>query len=59
MLFPRLRSEKEAFQGSGAAYIKIRLAGTVHRLNVEHRTPNIERRILMTLRFIDFKIREQ
>ena len=23
-------------------------------LNVEHRTPNIERRILMTLRFIDF-----
>ena len=28
-------------------------------LNVEHRTPNIERRILMTLRFIDFKTREQ
>ncbi len=24
----------------------------------EHRTSNIERRILMTLRFIDFKIRE-
>jgi hypothetical protein len=30
-------------------------AGTVNRLNVEHRTPNIERSILMTLRFIDFK----
>jgi len=59
MLFPRLRLEKMTLQASGAAYIKIRLAGTVHRLNVEHRTPNIERRILMTLRFIDFKIREQ
>jgi hypothetical protein len=34
------------------------LAGTVNRLNVEHRTPNIERRILMTLRFIDFKTNE-
>jgi hypothetical protein len=30
-------------------------AGTVNRLNVEHRTSNIERRMLMTLRFIDFK----
>jgi hypothetical protein len=27
-------------------------AGTVKRLNVEHPTSNIERRILMTLRFI-------
>jgi hypothetical protein len=27
----------------------------VNRLNVEHRTSNIERRMLMTLRFIDFK----
>ena len=34
MLFPRLRSEKVARQASGAAYIKIRLAGTVNRLNV-------------------------
>jgi hypothetical protein len=34
------------------------LAGTVNRLNVEHRTPNIERPILMTLRFIDFKTSE-
>jgi hypothetical protein len=35
-----------------------RLAGTVNRLNVEHRTSNIERRILMALRFIDFKTSE-
>ena len=34
--------------------MKLHVAGTVNRLNVEHRTPNIERRILMTLRFIDF-----
>jgi hypothetical protein len=34
------------------------LAGTVNRLNVEHRTPNIERPILTTLRFIDFKTSE-
>jgi len=38
--------------------MKLRLPGTVKRLNVEHRTPNIERRILMTLRFIDFKTSE-
>jgi hypothetical protein len=31
------------------------LIGTLNRLNIEHRTSNIERRILMTLRFIDFK----
>ncbi len=35
--------------------MKLRLAGTVNRLNVEHRTSNFERPILMTLRFIDFK----
>jgi hypothetical protein len=34
--------------------VKIRLAEAVHSLNVEHRTSNIERRILMTLRFVDF-----
>jgi len=34
--------------------VKIRLAEAVHSLNVEHRTSNIERRILMMLRFIDF-----
>jgi hypothetical protein len=33
--------------------MKLHVAGTVNILNVEHRTPNIERRILMTLRFID------
>ena len=38
--------------------MKLRLAWTVKRLNVEHRTSNIERRILMTLRFIDFKTSE-
>jgi hypothetical protein len=35
--------------------MKLRRAGTVKRLNVEHRTSNIEHRILMTLRFIYFK----
>ena len=38
--------------------VKLRLIGIVNRLNVEHRTPNIERPILMTLRFIDFKTSE-
>jgi hypothetical protein len=38
--------------------MKVRLAGSANRLNVEHRTSNIERRILMTLRFIDFKTSE-
>jgi hypothetical protein len=47
-------------QGGGRSSLgmKLRLAGTVNRLNVEHRTSNIERRILMTLRFIDFKANE-
>jgi hypothetical protein len=35
--------------------MKHRLAGAVNRLNVEHRTSNIERPMMMTLRFIDFK----
>jgi hypothetical protein len=35
MLFSRLRLEKMALQASAAAYIKIRLAGTVNRLNVD------------------------
>jgi hypothetical protein len=47
-----------AFQTSGGARMKLRLPGTVKRLNVEHRTSNIERRILMTLRFIYFKTSE-
>jgi hypothetical protein len=38
--------------------MKLQVAGTVKRLNIEHRTPNIEHRILMTLRFIDFKTSE-
>jgi hypothetical protein len=47
-----------AFQASDATYMKLRLAGRANRLNVEHRTSNIERRILMALRFIDFKTNE-
>jgi len=35
--------------------MKLDLAGKVNRLNVEHRTSNIERRIVMTLCFIYFK----
>jgi hypothetical protein len=38
--------------------MKLRLAGTMNRWNVEHRTSNVEHRILMTLRFIDFKTSE-
>jgi len=38
--------------------MKLRLAGTVNRLNVEHRTSNVEHRILMALRFIYFKTNE-
>jgi len=36
--------------------MKLRLIGTLKRFNVEHRTPNIEHSILMTLRLIYFKI---
>ena len=35
--------------------MKLRVTGTVKILNVEHRTSNIEHRIMMTLRFIDIK----
>ena len=37
------------------AYMKLRIIGTVNRLNVEHRTSNIKHPILMTLRFIYLK----
>jgi len=53
-----------AFNASGGSRIKLRLAGTknppggLYALNVEHRTSNIERRILMALRFIDFETSE-
>jgi len=40
------------------SYMKPDLAGTVNRLNIEHRTSNIERRIMMTLRFIYCKTSE-
>jgi hypothetical protein len=43
----------EAAARGGAARVKLNVAGTVNILNVEHRTPNIERPILLTLRFID------
>ena len=35
-------------------FLMIKLAETVNRLNVEHRTLNVERPILMALRFIYF-----
>jgi hypothetical protein len=41
-----------AFQASRGAYMKLQVAETVNELNVEHRTPNIERSIMMALRFI-------
>ena len=39
-------------------HMKLSLAGTAKRLNVEHRTSNIEHRMMMALRFIDFKTSE-
>jgi hypothetical protein len=36
-------------------YMKLRLMGLLKRLNVEHRTSNIEHSILRALRFIYFK----
>jgi len=36
----------------GGAYMKLHLTGTANRLNVEHRTSNFERPILMALRLI-------
>ncbi len=39
-------------QDSVFTHMKLQVAGTVKRLNVQHRTSNIEHRILMTLRFI-------
>ena len=36
--------------------MKLQLAKIVKRLNVEHRTSNIEHRMMMTLRFIDLKL---
>jgi hypothetical protein len=39
---------------SGAARMK-HIVGTVNKLNVEHRTPNIERPIMMALSFSQFK----
>jgi len=42
----------------GWVRMKLRLAGTMNRWNVEHRTSNVEHRILMTLRFFYFKTSE-
>jgi hypothetical protein len=68
---PRCRFEQRFLHGDGPAqvgfgsfephrlYIKTERSVPATHANVEHRTPNIERRILMTLRFIDFKTREQ
>jgi len=38
--------------------MKLRLVRTESRLNIEHRTSNIERPILMALRLIYFKASE-
>jgi hypothetical protein len=38
--------------------MKRHVAGTVNILNVEHRTSNIERPILMALRFFDLETNE-
>jgi len=35
--------------------MKLHMFGTSKKLNVEHRTPNVEHPILMALRFIYFK----
>jgi hypothetical protein len=43
-----------AFQASGNVRQRLHLAGAVNRLNIEHRTSNIERPILMALRLIYF-----
>jgi hypothetical protein len=37
-----LMNKLAAFQASGSARMRLRLAGTVNRLNVEHRTSNID-----------------
>jgi len=39
---------------NGTVSFSIKLAETVNRLNIEHRTLNVERPILMALRFIYF-----
>jgi len=38
-----LRIKRAAFQTRGGAHMRFRLAGTAKRLNVEHRTSNIDR----------------
>jgi hypothetical protein len=43
---------------AGRVRMKLRLPGTMNRWNIEHRTSNVEHRILMTLRFIYFKTSE-
>ena len=40
----------------GGTYMKLQVVVTVKGLNVEHRTSNIEHRMMMTLRFIDSKL---
>jgi len=46
------------FSGRRQRSYETPLARNSKRLNVEHRTSNIERRMLMTLRFIYFKASE-
>ena len=52
--FPSITSEP----GTQKLYMKLRLSETVNKLNIEHRTPNIEHPILMALRLIYIKANE-
>jgi hypothetical protein len=47
-----------ALAARGGARMKLHIVGTDNRLNVEHRTSNIERPILKALRFIYFTTSE-
>jgi len=47
-----------AYQANDGTRMKLRLTGTANRLNIEHRTSNIERRILMALRLFDLETNE-
>jgi hypothetical protein len=46
------------YQANGGTHMKLRLAGTANRLNIENRTSNIERRILIALHFLDLETNE-
>jgi hypothetical protein len=43
--------KQASFLAGGGVRIKLRLAGTANRLNVEHRTLNVQHRILYSVNF--------